>query len=196
MIARFRFHYWLETALEYVCNFGPVVLACCLADSSIAVGFERVLPVVARLLMKPINVWIPIFQLITMYVLLCQCALSDIDMSTHIKCIITHFCLYVCLSVRYRTIRMIVDSGPGSSVGIATELRAGRSGIESRWGWDFPPVQTGPEAHSASCKMGTGSFPGVKCGRSVQLTTYPLLVPRSWKSRAIRLPTLWTTPGL
>jgi len=30
-------------------------------------------------------------------------------------------------------------SGPGISVGIATELRAGRSGIESRWGRDFPP---------------------------------------------------------
>jgi len=57
--------------------------------------------------------------------------------------------------------------GPGSSVGIATELRAGRSGIESRWGRDFPLVQTGPGAHSASCKMGTGSFPGVKCGREV-----------------------------
>ena len=28
--------------------------------------------------------------------------------------------------------------GPGSSVGIATELRAARSGIESRWGRDFP----------------------------------------------------------
>ena len=24
----------------------------------------------------------------------------------------------------------------------------------------------------------------------------PLLVPRSWKSRAIPLPTLWATPGL
>jgi len=32
---------------------------------------------------------------------------------------------------------------PGSSVSIATELQAGRSGIESRWGRDFPPVQTG-----------------------------------------------------
>jgi len=30
----------------------------------------------------------------------------------------------------------------------------------------------------------------------VLLTTYPLLVPRSWKSRAITLPTLWVTPGL
>ena len=37
-----------------------------------------------------------------------------------------------------------VKCGPGSSVGTATELRAGRSGIESRWGRDFPPVQTGP----------------------------------------------------
>ena len=28
--------------------------------------------------------------------------------------------------------------GPGSSVGIATELWAGRSGIECQLGWDFP----------------------------------------------------------
>jgi len=73
-------------------------------------------------------------------------------------------------------------------------LRARRSGIESRWGRDFPPVQTGPAAHPGSCKMGTGSFPGVKGGRGVSLTTHPLLVPRSWKSRAIPLPTLWATP--
>jgi len=75
--------------------------------------------------------------------------------------------------------------GPGSSVGIATELRAGRSWIESRWGRDFPPIPTGPGAHPASCKMGIGSFAGVKCGRGVLLTTHPLLVPRSWKTRAI-----------
>jgi len=86
--------------------------------------------------------------------------------------------------------------GLGSSVGIATELRAGRSGIESRWGRDFPPVQTGPGAHPNFCKMRTGSFLGVKCGRGVLLTTHPLLVPRSWKSRARHLPTLWATPGL
>jgi len=58
------------------------------------------------------------------------------------------------------------------------------------------PVQTGPGAHSASCKTGTGSFPGVKCGRGVLLATHPLLVSQSWKSRAIPLPTLWATPGL
>ena len=44
--------------------------------------------------------------------------------------------------------------------------------------------------------MGTGSFPGVKCGRGVLLTTHPLLQPRSWKSRSIPLPNLWATPGL
>jgi len=75
-------------------------------------------------------------------------------------------------------------------------LRAGRSGIETRLRRDFPPVQTGPGAHPASCRTGTGSFPGVEYGRGVLLTTHPLLVPRSWKSTAIPLPTLWATPGL
>ena len=100
------------------------------------------------------------------------------------------------LSLLYFLLILYSTGGPGSSVGIATELRAGRSGIESRWGQDFPPVQTGPGAHPGSCAMGTGSFPGIKCGRGVLLTTHPLLVPRSWKSRAIPLPTLWATPGL
>ena len=78
----------------------------------------------------------------------------------------------------------------------ATELRAERSGIESRWERGFPPVQTGPGAHPTSCKMGTGSFSGIKCGRGVLLTTHPLLVSWSSKSRTIPLPTLWATPGL
>ena len=41
---------------------------------------------------------------------------------------------------------------------------------------------------SASCKMGTGSFPGVKSGRGVTLTPHPLLVPWSRKSRGIPPP--------
>jgi len=41
------------------------------------------------------------------------------------------------------------------------------------------PVQAGPEAHSASCKMDTGYFPGVRCCRGVTLTPQPLLVLRS-----------------
>jgi hypothetical protein len=43
-------------------------------------------------------------------------------------------------------------------------------------------VQTGSEAHPASCTMGTGGggpFLGAKHGRGVTLTTHPHLVPRS-----------------
>jgi len=32
----------------------------------------------------------------------------------------------------------------------------------SLWGRDYPPVQTGPVAHPASCKMGTESFLGLE----------------------------------
>jgi len=66
-------------------------------------------------------------------------------------------------------------------------LRAGRSGNRIPEGRDFPPVQTGPGAHPAPCKMGTESFPEIKYARGVLLTTHPLLVPRSWKNRAIAL---------
>ena len=71
-------------------------------------------------------------------------------------------------------------SGPGSVVGIATGFGLDGPGIESRWGARFTaPVQTGREAHLASCSMGTGSFPGVNSGRVVTLTLHPLLVPWS-----------------
>ena len=69
---------------------------------------------------------------------------------------------------------------PGSVVGIATAYGLDGPGIESRLRARFSaPVQIGPEAHPASCTMGTGSFPGIRCGRDVTLTTHPLLVPRS-----------------
>ena len=69
--------------------------------------------------------------------------------------------------------------GRVSSVGIATNCVPDGPGIESQWGARFfAPVQTGPGAHPASYTMGTGSFPGVKCGRGVALTTHTHLVPR------------------
>jgi hypothetical protein len=50
-----------------------------------------------------------------------------------------------------------ITCGPGSSVGIPRF---------------FAHVQTGPEAHPASCTLGTGSFPGVKRpGRGVDHPT-------------------------
>ena len=60
----------------------------------------------------------------------------------------------------------------------------------------FPPVQTGPRALSASCKMGTSSFPGVKFGWGMLVTTHLLLVLRSWKSRVILLHTLRACNGI
>ena len=68
-------------------------------------------------------------------------------------------------------------SGPGSVVGIATGYGLDGPGIESRWGARFSaPVHTDPGFNPSSCKMGTGSFPGVMSGRGVRLTPHPLLV--------------------
>jgi len=108
------------------------------------------------------------------------------------------FCLLMftaCLTQHFIT-PLTFGSGPGSSVDIATDC--GLDGPGSNPGGDeiFRPSRPGPGAHPASCKTGTRSFPGVKCGRGVLPTTHPLLVPRSWNSRAIPLPTLWATPGL
>ena len=68
--------------------------------------------------------------------------------------------------------------GRDSSVGIATRDGLDGPGIESRREAKFSaPVQNGPGPHPASCTTGTGSFPGVKCGRGVALTIHPDLTP-------------------
>jgi len=84
-------------------------------------------------------------------------------------------CITGCIS--YMTLMVTVSTiaeGRCSSVGIATELRAGRSWIESRWGRDFPPVQTGPGAHPPSCKMRIGSFPGVEAVGAWRWPPHPI----------------------
>ena len=88
------------------------------------------------------------------------------------------------------------NCGPGSSVGIADNFGLDGRGLNPGGDEIFRSSQTCPGAHQASCKLGTVSFPGVKCGRGVLPTTHLLLVPPLWKSRAIPLPTLWATPGL
>jgi len=69
------------------------------------------------------------------------------------------------------------ECGPGSSVGIATDY--GLDGPGSNPGGDevFRPSRPGLRPIQPPVKMGTGSFPGIKSGRGVLLTTHPLLVP-------------------
>jgi hypothetical protein len=79
-----------------------------------------------------------------------------------------------------------VTGNPGSSGSIVSDYGLDDRAIVVRspaGAKDFSSnlcVQTGSEAHPASCTMGTGgSFPGAKRGRGVMLTTHPNLVPRS-----------------
>jgi len=86
--------------------------------------------------------------------------------------------------------------GPGSSVGTSTDY--GLDAPKSNAGGDeiFHPSKPALGPTQLPVKWVQGFFRGIKCGRGVLLTTHPLLVPRSWKSRAIPLHTLWATPGL
>jgi hypothetical protein len=82
----------------------------------------------------------------------------------------------------------VTGGGPGSVVSIATGYGLDGPGDRIPVGSRFSAlVHTGPRAHPASCTMATGFFPGVKSGWGVTLTLHPLLVPWSWKSRAIPL---------
>ena len=84
-----------------------------------------------------------------MYICVCVCVCACVCVGECVR-VCVRVCVCVCVCV----------CGAGSSVGIATELRAGSSGIEFNGDEILPPVQTGPGAYPAFCKMGTGSFPG------------------------------------
>jgi len=60
------------------------------------------------------------------------------------------------------------ENGEDSSVGIVTELWDGRSGIESRCGRNFPPVQTDLWGPPSLLYNGYRVFPGgkVRSGRA------------------------------
>ena len=83
------------------------------------------------------------------------------------------------LHVLYKCTQTNIFCGPGSVVGIVTAYGWTVRGSNPGGARFSAPVQTGPEAHPASCTKGTGSFPGVRCCRGVTLTSHPLLVQRS-----------------
>jgi len=85
---------------------------------------------------------------------------------------------------------------PGSSVGIATDYGLGGPGSNPGGDEIFRPSRPALGPTQPTVKWVPGLSRGVKCGRGVLLTTHHLLVPWSWKSRAITLPTLWATRGL
>jgi hypothetical protein len=84
------------------------------------------------------------------------------------------------------------NGGPGSSVGTATAYGLeGRGSNPGRARFSARPDR--PWGPPSLLYSGYRFFPGGRCGRGVLLTT--LLVPWSWRSTAIPLPTLWATTG-
>ena len=102
------------------------------------------------------------------------------------------------LRVNLVCIKCVVSaqSGPGSSVGIATDHGLDGPGIESWWKARFYARLDRPWSPPSLLYNGYRVFPGVKCGRGVLLTTHPLLAQRPWKSRFIPLPPTGPQPDL
>jgi hypothetical protein len=100
---------------------------------------------------------------------------------THCLCYTGHFRTWVARSVQWLT------TARTTGVRSATDEMDSSSTL---------CVRTGSEAHPASCTMGIrGSFPGVKRGRGVTLTTDPHLVPTTRIIRRYISSTLWRLHG-
>jgi len=81
---------------------------------------------------------------------------------------------------------------PCSLVGIATGYGLDGPGIESLWGRNFPHLsRTALGLIQPPAQWIPGFSQMVKSSRGVTLTPHPLLVPWTWKGRAIPLIPLW-----
>ena len=108
------------------------------------------------------------------------------------------YCMFISLNVCNRhSVRILMNcliGGPCCKCIYSANPYLTSVGYCFVWSHTFEfsaPVQTGPGAHPASHKMGTGSLPEVKSSRGVVLTPHPILVPWSWMCRAIPLLPLW-----
>ena len=81
--------------------------------------------------------------------------------------------------------------GPGSVAGIATGYRLNGSGNQSRWGRDFPHLSRPALGPPSLLYSGYRVFPGGKERPGRDADPSPLLVPWSWKGRAVSLLPLW-----
>ena len=104
------------------------------------------------------------------------------------KCVLRYSFFVDILHHAAQTVR-----GPGSSVDIVTDYGLDGPGIESRWGDILRTCPDRPWDPSSLLYNGYRIFPGGKKrpGRAAEHS--PPLVPRSWRSRVIPLPTLWVT---
>ena len=137
-----------------------------------------------------------------------QAKLTDRVSTSHFVTAGVHYLRSFCIT-RSATVLSILHSLQQSAsvecpsskyVSVLLKIWAGYFSRHSDWlwaGWSGDRIPVGgdifrtcpdrPWDQPASCTMRTGSFSGVKCGRGVTLTPHSLLVPWSWKGRAIPL---------